>query len=124
MSDADRRQEVRAPAQLAVGISTGSGQQELAASTLNVSAGGVYVQVPHFIEPLTKLALLLDIPGPTPVDPAVRIETEAIVVRTVPETADAATESWEIACAFLELKDEYRDVINRYILTHRVESRA
>lgn len=118
MTQADRRQDSRAPAQVAVGI-TGIGAEALTVSSLNLSAGGVYVQVPRFIEPLTKLALVLDIPGPTAGEDPVRVETEAIVVRTVPEAADARTDSWEVACAFLGLKDEYRDAIHRYILTHR-----
>lgn len=124
MSQADRRQDSRASAQLAVGITAGAGGEALNVSSLNVSAGGVYVQVPHFIEPLTKLALVLDIPGPTPADEAARIETEAIVVRTSPESADADTDQWEVACAFLNLKDEHRDTINRYVLTHRAASPA
>jgi PilZ domain len=124
VSQADRRQDSRAFVQLSVGLTTGAGGEELNVSSLNVSAGGVYVQVPHFIEPLTKLALVLDIPGPTPNDEAVRIETEAIVVRTSPESADADTKLWEVACAFLNLQDEHRDTINRYVLTHRAASPA
>jgi hypothetical protein len=123
VTHADRRQDSRAPAQVPVGI-TGAGAEGLTVSSLNLSAGGVYVQVPHFIEPLTKLALVLDIPGPTPGDAPVRVETEAIVVRTVPETEDAPTDTWEVACAFLTLKEEYRDAIHRYILTHRVVNPA
>jgi c-di-GMP-binding flagellar brake protein YcgR len=123
VSDADRRQESRVPAQVAVGIK-GAGAEALTVSSLNLSAGGVYVQVPHFIEPLTKVALVLDVPGPTPGDESVRVETEAIVVRTVPETEEADTDTWEVACAFLALKDEYRDAIHRYILTHRAVDRV
>jgi len=123
VTQADRRQDSRAPAQVPVGIK-GAGADALTVSSLNLSAGGVYVQVPHFIEPLTKVALVLDVPGPTAGDPPVRVETDAIVVRTVPEAADAATDTWEVACAFLGLKDEYRDAIHRYILTHRTTSPA
>jgi len=118
----ERRQDPRADARLEVGVRAGDDAQAFTVSSLNVSAGGVYVQVPHFIEPLTKLALTLDVPAPTPGEDPVRIEAEAIVVRTVPEQPQEDVESYEVACAFLELRDDYRDAIHRYILTHRAES--
>lgn len=120
----DRRREPRADAQLSVGVQTGEGAEALAVSSLNVSAGGLYVQLPRFIEPLTKVALSLEIPGPTPGEEPVRIETDAIVVRTVPEAPSDNVDLYEVACAFMELADEHRDAINRYILTHRAQSPA
>lgn len=118
----ERRQEQRQDAKLSIGLKAGAEGEALKVSSLNISAGGVYVEVPHFIEPLTKLALSLEIPGPTPGESSVLVEAEAIVVRTVPEAADPNTDVYEVACAFLELRDDYRDAINRYILTHRTAS--
>ncbi len=120
----ERRRDYRADARLSVGVQTEAGGEALAVSSLNVSAGGVYVQLPRFIEPLTKVALALEIPGPTAQEAPVRIETDAIVVRTVPETPQDGVDRYEVACAFLELADEHRDAINRYILTHRAQSPA
>jgi c-di-GMP-binding flagellar brake protein YcgR len=117
----ERRKDPRADARLAVQLGHGEGET-LSVSSLNIGAGGVYVEVPRFIEPLTKLSLSMLIPAPTRDEEAVAIETEAIVVRTLPEAPDPAVERYEIACAFMELKDEYRDAINRYILTHRTQT--
>ena len=123
MSDRDeRRRAPRADARLRVDLGAAPDGDALTVETINVGAGGVYVEVPRFIEPLTKLSLL--IPGPTPGEEPVRLEAEAIVVRTLPEAEDPSTDRYEVACAFLDLGDEARDAINRYILTHRAQTPA
>jgi hypothetical protein len=120
----ERRQSPRASAELRVQLSdpTSRGTDSITVSTLNVSTGGVYVEVPRFIEPLTKLFLTMLVPGPTPGEEPVFVDTEAIVVRTAPDHESPRVDRYEIACAFLNLADEHRDVINRYILTHRIKT--
>lgn len=113
----DRRQENRADLQVPIELTGGQGDA-LSVSTINIGAGGVYLAVPRFIPPLTKLSLSMRIPGPTPSDAPAFVETEAIVVRTVPEREQRGQQSYEIACAFLALSDEHRDAIHRYVLTH------
>jgi hypothetical protein len=108
----ERRKHPRIDSRLSAGVQAGG--DSLAVTTLNVGAGGVYVEVPRFIEPLTKLRVTLDIPGP---GGGAHIETDAIVVRTTPERAGA--DAYEIACAFLALSDPDRDAIQRYVATHR-----
>ena len=125
MSERDeRRRAPRADARLRVDLGAGADGDALSVDTINVGAGGVYVEVPRFIEPLTKLSLSMLIPGPTSEEEPVRLETEAIVVRTLPETEDPSVDRYEIACAFLDLDDDSRDAINRYILTHRTQAPA
>ena len=115
---AERRKDVRTSARLPVELASGD-DGTLSVSSLNIGAGGVYVEVPRFIEPLTKLSLSMMIPGPTPDEEASLVETEAIVVRVLPEQPDPDVDRYEVACAFLDLSDENRDIVNRYILTHR-----
>jgi c-di-GMP-binding flagellar brake protein YcgR len=117
-SGPERRRDVRTSVRLPIELA--DGDQALSVSSLNIGAGGVYVEVPRFIEPLTKLSLSMMIPGPTPEEEASLVETEAIVVRVLPERPDPRVNRYEIACAFLDLSDEHRDIVNRYILTHRV----
>ncbi|MGH2570845.1 MAG: PilZ domain-containing protein [bacterium] len=117
-SESERRRDVRTNVRLPIELA--DGDQALSVSSLNIGAGGVYVEVPRFIEPLTKLSLSMMIPGPTPEEEASLVETDAIVVRVLPERADPRVNRYEIACAFLDLSDEHRDIVNRYILTHRV----
>jgi hypothetical protein len=97
----------------------GATDEALSVSTINIGAGGVYLEIPRFIAPLTKLQLAMHIPGPTPEEEPVFLETEAIVVRTLPEQEEEGRDRYEVACAFLSLPDEHRDAINRYVLTHR-----
>ena len=40
-------------------------------------------------------------------------------MRVLPEQPDPDVDRYEVACAFLDLSDENRDIVNRYILTHR-----
>lgn len=122
MSQHERRKHERRDARLQVDLGPNGGG--LSVTSINIGAGGVYVEVPRFIEPLTKLSLALEIPGPTPDDDSVRVEAEAIVVRTLPEAEDASVDQYEVACAFLDLADESRDAINRYLLTHPAQTSA
>jgi hypothetical protein len=124
----ERRKDVRAEAKLKVQLSGsalgGDADGGLVVSSLNIGAGGVYVEVPRFVEPLTKMSLAMMVPGPTPEEEPVYVETSAIVVRTLPEAPTEGVDRYEIACAFLELSDEHRDAIHRYILTHRASGRS
>lgn len=123
---AERRQSPRASAELKIKLSgTGAaGSESVTVSTLNISTGGVYVEVPKFIEPLTKLLVTMLVPGPTPSEEPVFVDVEAIVVRVAPEAARPGVSRYEVACAFLNLDGEHRDIINRYVLTHGVKSQV
>jgi len=115
----ERRKDGRVELKVPIELTSPGGGSALSVSTLNIGAGGIYVEVPRFIEPLTKLSLSMRIPGPTPEDAPAFLETEAIVVRTVPEAEEDGRKSYEIACAFLALSDAARDAIHRYVLSHR-----
>ena len=116
---AERRQDPRAEARLKIEFGGPGDEESFSVSSINIGAGGVYVEVPHYIEPLTKLSLSMMVPGPTPEEEPTLINTEAIVVRTTPEGPEEGLSRYEMACAFLELSDDHRDAINRYILTHQ-----
>lgn len=117
----DRRRHPRAEARLSAGVLPAGAGGMMAVTTLNVGEGGVYVEVPRFIEPLTKLQITLDLPSPSG---ALRIETEAIVVRTTPEHDSPGTERYQIACAFLALADTDRQVIQRWVAAQRANVAA
>lgn len=108
----DRRVHPRADARLAAGVRAAIGTDLVAVTTLNVGAGGVYVEVPHFIEPLTKLEIVLELPA---AKGTLRVETEAIVVRTQPDHADPAVSRYQVACAFLTLAPSHREAIQHYV---------
>jgi hypothetical protein len=119
MSDMqDRRKHPRAEARLSAGVLPAGAGDMLAVTTLNVGEGGVYVEVPKFIEPLTKLSVAFDLPGARGLT---RIETEAIVVRTQPETEQPDTTRYQVACAFLTLSDTDRALIRQWMAAQRAQ---
>jgi hypothetical protein len=117
----ERRQHPRTDARLAAGVRATVGTDLVAVTTLNVGAGGVYVEVPHFIEPLTKLQLVLDLPNG---QSTTRIDAEAIVVRTEPERPDPAVARYQIACAFLTLLPAHREALQQYVASQRTQAPA
>lgn len=112
----ERRAHARTDVRLTAGVRRAGEGDPLAVTTLNVGAGGVYVEVPRFIEPLTKLEIALELPG---TGGSTRLETEAIVVRTQPEQETAGVDSYQVACAFLGLTDEHRAALQQWVTTHK-----
>lgn len=115
----DRRKHTRTDVRLPAAMRPAGGGEALSVTTLNIGAGGVYVEVPHFIEPLTKLEIGLDLPGA----PA-RLETEAIVVRTQPEQESPGVDRYQVACAFLGLTDEHRALLHKWVADRGVAARS
>jgi c-di-GMP-binding flagellar brake protein YcgR len=109
----ERRKDARTDARLRAGVRREADGDTLAVTTLNIGAGGVYVEVPRFIEPLTKLQITIDLPGPKG---AARIETQAIVVRTDPDEQKPDVTRYEVACAFLGMPEADRQAIRRWVL--------
>ena len=115
----ERRAHTRTDVRLTAGMRRADGGEPLAVTTVNVGAGGVYVEVPHFIEPLTKLEIALDLPT---AGGATRIEAEAIVVRTTPEQETAGVDRYQVACAFLALSPDHRTALQGWVASHRPSS--
>lgn len=112
----ERRAHTRADVRLSAGVRRHGEGDALAVTTLNLGAGGVYVEVPRFIEPLTKLEIALELPG---TDGSTRLETEAIVVRTQPDQETPGVTAYEVACAFLGLSEEHRAALHRWVAAHK-----
>lgn len=117
MSDPkERRAHARTDVRLTAGVRRHGEGDALAVTTLNLGAGGVYVEVPRFIEPLTKLEIALELPG---TGGSTRLETEAIVVRTHPEAETPGVDRYQVACAFLGLSEEHRVALQQWVSTHK-----
>lgn len=109
----DRRRAQRVDARMKLTVQVPRPDGSLAQAnleTLNISSSGLYFQTDHFIEPMTKLDLLLELPvqaaspGGPPRTAAVRCE--GIVVRSVPESPDQAVASYEVAVFFTHFESE------------------
>lgn len=112
MTRVERRGAVRVPARLAMEIKVGEDAAHV--ETVNVSASGVYFTSPTFIEPLTKLRIVLDIPGEG--GRSGGLVCDGVVVRTEPEVEEAAVSEYQVACYFTDVADAER--LEKYILSH------
>ena len=117
----DRRKSQRVTANLKLEIKLPRPDGSLETSTLqtiNISSSGVYFRSGHFIEPLTKLAMVLDVTvpaageGETEVAP---VPCEGIVVRTTPEAETEGCEDYEVAVFFTHLEAEGSANLERHI---------
>jgi len=101
-----RGQRVDARLRLEVRLPRGDGGLERATlETLNISTSGVYFESDHFIEPMTKLDMVLQLPvqakdGQAPTPAVAPLHCEGIVVRVVPEAPDPARDRYEVAVFF------------------------
>jgi len=112
MTKVERRGAVRVPARLAMEIVVGEDAAHV--ETVNVSASGVYFASPTFIEPLTKLRVVLDIPGAAGQPGG--LVCEGVVVRTEPEASETGVTEYQVACYFTDVADAAR--LEKYILSH------
>ena len=123
MSDgrAERRksQRVEANLKLKVQVPLSDGSLRPARmETLNISSSGVYFRSDHFMEPMTKLDMILDLPLPAEGEGEMRVaaaQCEGIVVRVVPEDPDAPVDHFEIAVFFTQIDDRGREYLKQHI---------
>lgn len=107
----DRRgsQRVTASLNLQVALPREDGTVDTARlETLNISSSGVYFRSQRFVEPMTKLAMDLELPvaaGQGRVRTA-RVQCEGIVVRVQPERPVPGCEDYEVAVFFTHIEPD------------------
>lgn len=113
MSDQqDRRGARRVDANLKLQVDLPAGAGQAALETINISSSGLYFRSDRYLEPMTKLALALEVRVPDGSGTAL-VPCEGLVVRTTPEEPAAA--EYEIAVFFTRLEPEARQVLERHI---------
>jgi hypothetical protein len=87
--------------------------------TINISSSGVYFKSDHFIEPMTKLVMELEVcvpdEGGQPDPTTASVPCEGIVVRTKPEGVTEDCDSYEIAVFFTHIKPEGMANLEKHI---------
>ena len=118
----ERRGARRVDASLSLRINDpGAEGAQLSASieTINVSSSGIYFRSVRHLEPMTKLALHLELPvlAEDNVDETTTelVACEGLVVRTDPEVEDKACEDYEIAVFFTHIDPNAVTVLERHI---------
>jgi hypothetical protein len=106
-----KAQRVDARLNLEVRIPLADGQiQPASLETLNISSNGIYFRSDHFIEPMTKLGMSMELNVPAGGEQGgVQVATlacEGIVVRTTPEEETPGADGYEIAVFFTHIQPE------------------
>jgi len=118
MTSKERRRAVRAPAKLAMEVKL-SGKDCGNVETINVSANGVYFSSRTFVAPLTRLEIVLLLPGigEGGAKDKRQVVCEGVVVRSEPVGEEEKPAQYEIACYFTSINEKDRSDLESYILS-------
>ena len=115
-----RARRLDANLKLEVQLPGGTGNTDVASlETINISSSGVYFKSDHFIEPMTKLVMELEVCVSSNDDQSVEekaaVPCEGIVVRTNPEGETVGCTDYEIAAFFTQIDPEGMANLERHI---------
>ncbi|MCK9995372.1 MAG: PilZ domain-containing protein [Candidatus Krumholzibacteria bacterium] len=118
----DRRksERINANLKLEVKVPREDGSLETATlETINISSSGVYFKSGHFIEPMTKLAMVMEVTVPG-VDGSGKVDMapvpcEGLVVRVRPETEVEDCDEYEVAVFFTNIESEGAANLEKHI---------
>ncbi|MCK4549883.1 MAG: PilZ domain-containing protein [Candidatus Krumholzibacteria bacterium] len=110
----DRRKSPRIAAELPIAVE--GGPLEATGKTLNISENGVYFEVPHFIEPLTKVRMELFFPdeGGAEED-GTRVGFDGVVVRVEPEEPTDHPGAYKVAVFFTHVPESSMTILMAFI---------
>jgi len=83
--------------------------------SLDVSASGIYCKVKEHIPVMTKLKIVLALPGKESSPAPVLLDIEGVVVREHPVIRDGKVQHHDVAIFFNNLTPKDRDRLVRYI---------
>jgi hypothetical protein len=114
--DRRRAQRVSANLKLEVRLPGGAGTASL--QTINISSSGAYFHSDHFVAPMTRLAMELEVTVPVAGGDATgtaMVPCEGLVVRVTPETETAGCVDYEVAVFFTNISPEGMANLERHI---------
>ncbi len=110
----DRRKTPRVAVEIPIAVE--GGPAEASGKTLNISENGVYFEVPHFIEPLTKVRMELFIPAATgSKEEANRLGFDGVVVRVEPEEPTDHPGPFRVAVFFTHIPEYSLTALQAFI---------
>ncbi|MFT5234377.1 MAG: hypothetical protein ACI9UQ_002422 [Candidatus Krumholzibacteriia bacterium] len=119
-SEKRRALRVDANLNLEVKIPLADGSSELATlETINISTSGIYFKSDHFIEPMTKLAMELEVKVPGAAGSSepdfAAVPCEGIVVRCEPDAHQEDCSEYEIAVFFTHIESDGMTNLEKHI---------
>jgi hypothetical protein len=122
----ERRTSARTDANLSMrlmGARAETALPEFVTETENVSSSGVYCFSPHYLAPLSKVGLTLVLPDRRSDEISDRmLKCEAVVVRCQQNPATTAARRYEVACSFLDLDDDHRQLIDEFVTLRNLKA--
>ena len=117
-SERRRAQRVDASLNLEVKFPLPDGSTGVASlETINISSSGIYFKSDHFIEPMTKLAMELEVsvPGVGGGADLATVPCQGLVVRTNPEAVTDGCDDYEVAVFFTHIESDGMANLERHI---------
>ena len=112
-----RAQRVNASLKLEVKV-PGAEPRAATLQTINISSSGIYFRSDHFIPPMTRLAMEIEVAVPGAAgapDGSALVPCEGLVVRVQPEAETAGCAEYEVAVFFTSITSEGMANLERHI---------
>lgn len=110
----ERRKSPRVAAELPIAVE--GGPAEAIGRTLNISENGIYFEVPHFIEPLTKVRMELFVPSGSDSDEeGIRFGFDGVVVRVEPDEPGDHPGPFRVAVFFTKVPERSLAALRAFI---------
>ena len=114
----DRRRAQRVSANRKLEVRVPGGVRMASLKTINISSSGAYFRSDHFVAPMTRLAMEIEVsvPGPDgePTGTAM-VPCEGLVVRVTPEAEAPGCDEYEVAVFFTNISPEGMANLERHI---------
>jgi len=122
----ERRRMSRADAQLSMRVEGGSADGALTpivTESRNISGSGVYCHSPHYLAPLSKVALTIVLPQVPGRKRSQRLlKCEGVVVRCQGSEGPRRDRSYAMACSFLGLESDARELLDDYVVWRNLQA--
>lgn len=123
----ERRTSTRADASLSMrveGEPTNGALTQIVTESQNISSSGVYCSSPHYLAPLSKVALTIVLPNQKSTQGAQRLlKCDGVVVRCMPTGAAASRpEGFQLACSFIGLDPRHRVLLDDFVTWRNLQS--
>jgi len=122
----ERRHSVRADANLSMRVEGRPADGDLTlveTESQNISSSGVYCTSPHYLAPLSKVALTIVLPGRSGASGrSSLLKCSGIVVRCLPIGARTQAGGYQLACSFIALDQRHQSAIDQFVTWRNLQS--
>ena len=113
MSFNERRKSPRVEVDLPVSLEGAEG--EISGRALNISTTGIYFELPHYIEPMTKIRMGLSVPASGEGTGREVVQFDGVVVRTEPESPEDGVVDYRMAVFFTSVPEKSLEALTGFI---------